>query len=244
MLRFFHSPSTKTVQRGCASVARNFAALKNATTFAYVSGIKVASAASAPGAMSLAINRLTNPILLNDFIRCFQVISNPGVVMTGTGDPCNPQGLGRAADKKRGQARCRHASQILHGWPAVNRSKANAGLRALPPLLASVFARRASIWHELASNQARSDSWPNFAVADIWCSAPIAKRSSFFGFASQHGHHHHACRATASRLGGEPHRQPGCPPALQRGSAIQSAGESMWYLLRSRTGPSVVPLRN
>src|SRR5581483_3468282 len=123
MLRFFHSPSTKTVQRGCASVARNFAALKNATTFAYVSGIKVASAASAPGAMSLAINRLTNPILLNDFIRCFQVISNPGVVMTGTGDPCNAQGLGRAADKKRGQARCRHASQILHGWPAVNRSK-------------------------------------------------------------------------------------------------------------------------
>jgi hypothetical protein len=38
MLAFFHSPSKKMVQRFCTSVGRNWADLKNETTFAYVSG--------------------------------------------------------------------------------------------------------------------------------------------------------------------------------------------------------------
>jgi hypothetical protein len=74
-------------QRGCTSVARKLAALKNETTLAKVSGVVAELAdfaASAPGATKLAVNthRQTKVTVLGDFMfdHIPWVISDLGVM--------------------------------------------------------------------------------------------------------------------------------------------------------------------
>ena len=73
MFVFFHSPSKKIAQRGCTSVARNLAALKNETALTNVSGVVAALAdlvAGAPDAPELAVKMQsqTKAIVLRVFI--------------------------------------------------------------------------------------------------------------------------------------------------------------------------------
>src|SRR6516165_1927427 len=100
MFAFFHSPSKKIAQRGCTSVARNLAALKNDTALANVRGVIAEFpdfAAGAPGATKLVLkmHSQTKVIILSGFIFGYAPYLISNLDLTGQRVPGNARSARR-----------------------------------------------------------------------------------------------------------------------------------------------------